>query len=138
MFAARVSFHAEIVRLDFIVFFARFQFIFAKADCLLVSPGDRRHLYWRYLVDCIALASHSCAAYRSKCQRGCSVVSDCFFMTTWENIGTVVSVMNGHPRDHAQLSVHCRWPLVTGTDGQAGDAEYNTPCNTTYHHQRYY
>ena len=32
---------------------------------------------------------------------------------------TVVPVMNGHPRDQAKVSVHCRWPLVTGTDGQA-------------------
>ena len=39
---------------------------------------------------------------------------------------TVVPVMNGHPRDQAKVSVHCRWPLVTGTDGQAGDAKYNT------------
>ena len=45
---------------------------------------------------------------------------------------TVVPVMNGHPRDKAKVSVHCRWPLVTGTGGQAGDAKYNTPCNTTY------
>ena len=44
---------------------------------------------------------------------------------------TVVPVMNGHPRDQAKVSVHCRWPLVTGTDGRAGDAKYNTPCNTT-------
>ena len=44
---------------------------------------------------------------------------------------TVVPVMNGHPRDQAILSVHCRLPLVTGTDGQAGDAKYNIPCNTT-------
>ena len=52
---------------------------------------------------------------------------------------TVVPVMNGHPRDPAKVSVHCRWPLVTGTDGQAGDAKYNTHCNNTYyyHHQRY-
>ena len=28
--------------------------------------------------------------------------------------------MNGHSRDQAKVSVHCRWPLVTGTDGQAG------------------
>ena len=47
------------------------------------------------------------------------------------NVHTVVPVMNGHPRDQAKVSVHCRWPLVTGTDGQAGDAKYNTPCNTT-------
>ena len=47
---------------------------------------------------------------------------------------TVVPVMNGHPRDQAKVSVHCRWPLVTGTDGQAGDAKYNTPCNTTYYY----
>ena len=38
---------------------------------------------------------------------------------------TVVPVMNGHPRDPAKVSVHCRWPLVTGTDGQEGDAKYN-------------
>ena len=25
--------------------------------------------------------------------------------------------MNGHPRDQAKLSVHCRWPLIRGTDG---------------------
>ena len=42
-------------------------------------------------------------------------------------LNTVVPVMNGHPRDQAKVSVHCRWPLVTGTDGQAGDAKYNTP-----------
>ena len=44
---------------------------------------------------------------------------------------TVVPVMNGHPRDQAKVSVHCRWPLVTGPDGQAGDAKYNTHCNNT-------
>ena len=25
--------------------------------------------------------------------------------------------MNGHPRDQAKVSVHCRWALVRGTDG---------------------
>ena len=30
---------------------------------------------------------------------------------------TVVSVMNGHPRGQANVSVHCRWPLIRGTDG---------------------
>ena len=44
---------------------------------------------------------------------------------------TVVPVMNGHPRDQAKVSVHYRGSLVTGADGQAGDAKYNTPCNTT-------
>ena len=44
----------------------------------------------------------------------------------------LVPVMNGHSRDQAKVSVYCRWPLVTGTDGQAGDAKYNTPCNTYY------
>ena len=30
------------------------------------------------------------------------------------NIGiqTVVPVMNGHPRDQAKVSVHCRWPIT--------------------------
>ena len=28
--------------------------------------------------------------------------------------------MNGHPREQAKVSVHCRWPLTRGTDGQAG------------------
>ena len=52
---------------------------------------------------------------------------------------TVVPVMNGHTQDQAKVSIHCRWPLVTGTDGQAGDAKYNTHCNKTYyyHHKRY-
>ena len=27
---------------------------------------------------------------------------------------TVVPVMNGHPRDQAKVSVHCRWPLIRG------------------------
>ena len=27
---------------------------------------------------------------------------------------TVVPVMNGHPRDQANVSVHCRWPLIRG------------------------
>ena len=33
---------------------------------------------------------------------------------------TVVPVMNGHSRDQAKVSVHCRWPLIRGTGGQAG------------------
>ena len=28
---------------------------------------------------------------------------------------TVVPVMNGHPRDQAKVSVHCRWPPIRGT-----------------------
>ena len=32
-------------------------------------------------------------------------------------VHTVVPVMNGHPRDQAKVSVHCRWPLIRGTDG---------------------
>ena len=28
--------------------------------------------------------------------------------------------MNGHPRDQAKVSVHCRWPLVTGMVGKRG------------------
>ena len=35
---------------------------------------------------------------------------------TWLHF-TVVPVMSGHPRDHAKVSVHCRWPLIRGTDG---------------------
>ena len=27
---------------------------------------------------------------------------------------TVVPVMNGHPRDQAKVSVHCRWSLIRG------------------------
>ena len=27
---------------------------------------------------------------------------------------SVVPVMNGHPRDQAKVSVHCRWPLIRG------------------------
>ena len=30
------------------------------------------------------------------------------------SIYTVVPVMNGHPRDQAKVSVHCRWPLIRG------------------------
>ena len=33
--------------------------------------------------------------------------------------------MNGHSRDQAKVSVHCRWPLVTGTDGQAGGGAFS-------------
>ena len=29
-------------------------------------------------------------------------------------MATVVPVMNGHPRDQAKVSVHCRWPLIRG------------------------
>ena len=34
--------------------------------------------------------------------------------------------MNGHPRDQAKVSLHDRRWLVRGSDGQAGDAKYNT------------
>ena len=36
---------------------------------------------------------------------------------------TVVPVMNGHPRDQANMSVHDRWTLVGGTGGR---------CQTQY------
>ena len=55
------------------------------------------------------------------------------YLEAGNHFNTVVPVMNGHPRDQAKVSVHCRWSLVTGTDGQAGDAKYNTRCNTTYY-----
>ena len=29
-------------------------------------------------------------------------------------IDTVVPVMNGHPRNQAKVSVHCRWPQIRG------------------------
>ena len=49
------------------------------------------------------------------------IVSICAkLQTSSASPSTVVPVMNGHPRDQAKVSVHCRWPLVTGTDGQAG------------------
>ena len=35
----------------------------------------------------------------------------------WAVWSSVVPVMNGHPRDQAKVSVHCRWPLIRGTDG---------------------
>ena len=35
-------------------------------------------------------------------------ICDCVFTDT------VVPVMNGHPRDQAKVSVHCRWPLIRG------------------------
>ena len=38
-----------------------------------------------------------------------------YIIETFE-ITTVVPVMNGHPRDQAKVSVHCRWPLIRGTD----------------------
>ena len=60
-----------------------------------------------------------------------SFVVELCYNLAFEKSDTVVPVMNGHPRDQAKVSVHCRWPLVTGTEGQAGDAKYNTPCNTT-------
>ena len=64
-----------------------------------------------------------------------------FFMSSFYNystyINTVVPVMNGHPRDQAKVSVHCRWLLVRGTDGQAVDAKYSTPCKTTYYYHHW-
>ena len=42
-------------------------------------------------------------------------------INVWNNLSadcvhasTVVPVMNGHPRDQAKVSVHCRWPLIRG------------------------
>ena len=46
---------------------------------------------------------------------------------------TVVPVMNGHPRDQAKVSVHCRWPLVTGTDGQVGTPNIIHLANLPYY-----
>ena len=33
-------------------------------------------------------------------------------MSVCTNCITVVSVMNGHPRDQAKVSVHDRWPFI--------------------------
>ena len=48
-------------------------------------------------------------------------------MVTLTNIShnTVVPVMNGHPRDQAKVSVHCRWPLIRGTDGKKSMVLYS-------------
>ena len=70
---------------------------------------------------CVCVRAYVCACVCVYVH--CMCVSAC--------VCTVVPVMNGHPLDQAKMSVHCRWPLVTGTDGQAGDAKHNTPCNTT-------
>ena len=72
--------------LDFIVHFARFQFIFAMPIVYWSRLEIARHLYWRYLYDFIALSSHSCAAHRLKCQRACPVECPTVFITTRENI----------------------------------------------------
>ena len=45
------------------------------------------------------------------------VVYDVAIVLFYICMNTVVPVMNGHPRDQANVSVHCRWPLIRGTDG---------------------
>ena len=69
----------------------------------------------------------------------CQICIVCMVKYEEQEQNTVVPVMSGHPRDQAKVSVHCRWLLIKGMDGQVGDAKYNTPCKTTYyyHHQRY-
>ena len=37
-----------------------------------------------------------------------------FLLNPLVYLHTVVPVMNGHPRDQAKVSVHCRWPLIRG------------------------
>ena len=37
-----------------------------------------------------------------------------FLTSSMNTSSTVVPVMNGHPRDQAKVSVHCRWPLIRG------------------------
>ena len=46
----------------------------------------------------------------------CGATISCSLLTTVYD-STVVPVMNGHPRDQAKVSGHCRWPLIRGTDG---------------------
>ena len=43
-----------------------------------------------------------------------SVGSDAIREPVTKDGSTVVPVMNGHPRDQAKVSVHCRWPLIRG------------------------
>ena len=38
----------------------------------------------------------------------------CYMIGVRPDRCTVVPVMNGHPRDQAKVSVHCRWPLIRG------------------------
>ena len=49
-------------------------------------------------------------------------------------VTTVVPVMNGHPRDQAKLSVHCRWPLIRGT---VGHLEMNRDIDNVAVHSRW-
>ena len=59
---------------------------------------------------------------------------------------TVVPVMDGHPRDQAKVSVHCRWPLIRGMDGHVEmsrdidnvDVHNRWPLTTGVAQGRYY
>ena len=42
--------------------------------------------------------------------------------------------MNGHPRGQAKVSVHCRWPLIRGTDGHV---EMNWDIDNVAVHSRW-
>ena len=52
------------------------------------------------------------------------------------NGNSVVSVMNGHPRDQAKVSVHCRWPLIRGTDGHVENEMSRDIENMAIHSRR--
>ena len=74
--------------------------------------------------------------------------SSCKLSISFSNefVCTVVPVMNGHPRDQAKVSVHCRWPLITGnlTLKCVGRGIYNMavqgrwPLTTVVAQGRYY
>ena len=57
--------------------------------------------------------SNPATSVHSQCQRYV-YGTECLGLPTPENIIYVVPVMNGHPRDQAKVSVHCRWPLIRG------------------------
>ena len=48
--------------------------------------------------------------FRARTPEDLSAIEVTFIMLLY----TLVPVMNGHPRDQAKVSVHCRWPLIRG------------------------
>ena len=77
----------------------------------LFAVGDHSNIS-QFLIPCASDLNIQCAGHFNIIHQ-CPHTDVCLPFP--QNVDTVVPVMNGHPRDQANVSVHCRWPPIRGT-----------------------
>ena len=93
-----------------------FRWLHAKINCMPLQVGKHfpRFRMWTFAKESTRtlIAIHCCLSYQV------CVILIVFLREAL--LCTVVPVMNGHPRDQANVSVHDRWPHNRVTGGRVG------------------